>query len=288
MKDLSFIIVNYNTKIITSECIESINKNKALANFNYEIIVVDNNSSDGSLDYFQKQNFYNVRLIRNEANKGFGQANNIGAINSQGEYLVLLNSDTIVDQTNFSLLINTISGDESIGVLSAKILNENGTIQSLGFNFPGLRNDAKLNLLFWNYNFIKKFRYKKYKGRGIFKADWVSGCFMIMRKSDYQSINGFDENIFMYAEDVDLCFRLFKNKKYSYINDQTFIYHLHGKSGDKKDIKLSQLLKRKENYYYVIKKNKLFGNSKLFLIKLTYLINSLVVVTGKKLKSKIN
>ncbi|WP_372780544.1 glycosyltransferase family 2 protein [Priestia aryabhattai] len=288
MKDLSFIIVNYNTKIITSDCIESINKNKTLANFNYEIIVVDNNSSDSSLEYFQKQNFDNVKLIKNEANKGFGQANNIGAINSDGKYLVLLNSDTIVDQTNFALLINTISKNMSIGVLSAKILNDNDTIQSLGFNFPSLRNDTKLNLLFWNYNFVKKFRYKKYKDRGVFKTDWVSGCFMIMRKSDYQSVNGFDENIFMYAEDVDLCLRLFKNKKYSYIHDHTFIYHLHGKSGDKKNIKLSQLLKRKENYYYVIKKNELFGSSKLFLIKLTYLINSLVVVAGKKFKSKIN
>ncbi|NEW01033.1 glycosyltransferase family 2 protein [Bacillus megaterium] len=288
MKDLSFIIVNYNTKIITSDCIESINKNKTLENFNYEIIVVDNNSSDSSLEYFQKQNFDNVKLIKNEANKGFGQANNIGAINSDGKYLVLLNSDTIVDQTNFALLINTISKNMSIGVLSAKILNDNDTIQSLGFNFPSLRNDTKLNLLFWNYNFVKKFRYKKYKDRGVFKTDWVSGCFMIMRKSDYQSVNGFDENIFMYAEDVDLCLRLFKNKKYSYIHDHTFIYHLHGKSGDKKNIKLSQLLKRKENYYYVIKKNELFGSSKLFLIKLTYLINSLVVVAGKKFKSKIN
>ncbi|WP_148359275.1 glycosyltransferase family 2 protein [Peribacillus simplex] len=285
MIELSFIIINYNTKNITEDCINSININKTLTDIKYEIILVDNDSTDGSIKYFTENKYENVILIKNNKNEGFGKANNIGVKNSTGKYVVLLNSDTIVDQTDFKLLIGKISDNESIGVLSAKILNKDKSIQSLGFDFPSIKNEVKLNLLFWNFNFIKKFRYRNYKNKGLFRTEWVSGCFMIIRKLDYKEVGGFDEDIFMYAEDVDLCYRLYKKNKYSFVMDETSIYHLHGLSGNKKRIKLNQLLKRKENYYYIIRKNNLLSPFKLFLIKLTYIFNAIVVVTGKKLKN---
>ncbi|MDF2000018.1 glycosyltransferase family 2 protein [Peribacillus frigoritolerans] len=285
MIELSFIIINYNTKNITADCINSININKTLTNINYEIILVDNDSTDGSIKYFTENKYENVIFIKNKKNEGFGKANNIGVKNSNGKYMVLLNSDTIVDQTDFKLLIGKISNEESIGVLSAKILNKDKSIQSIGFDFPSIENEVKLNLLFWNFNFIKKFRYKNYKNKGLFRTEWVSGCFMIIRKLDYKEVGGFDEDIFMYAEDVDLCYRLYKKNKYSFVMDETSIYHLHGQSGNKKRIKLNQLLKRKENYYYVIRKNNILSPFNLFLIKLTYIFNAIVVVTGKKLKN---
>ncbi|MCQ6564938.1 glycosyltransferase family 2 protein [Bacillus mycoides] len=283
MEIISFIIVNYNTKNITEDCVNSINKNKSLKHFNYEIIIVDNDSNDGSREYFKEQTFANTIIIENDSNAGFGKANNIGVRFSKGKYIVLLNSDTLVGETNFELLIDTMRNNENIGVLSTKILNRDKSIQSLGFNFPSLMNEVKLNLLFWNFNFIKKLRFKNYNNKGLFKVDWVSGSFMILKKEDYSSIGGFDERIFMYAEDLDLCYRLCEKNKYSYVLDDTSIYHLHGESGSKKNLSVRNLLKRRENYHYVIKKHKMFNPIKLLIMKLTYFLNALVVVMIKKL-----
>ncbi|OMD74811.1 glycosyltransferase family 2 protein [Paenibacillus odorifer] len=204
----SFIIINYNTKMITANCINSINNNSTLNGLNYEIIVVDNNSTDFSMEFFQERKFENTKIIKNKKNDGFGKANNIGVNYSKGEFLVLLNSDTIVEETNFLNLLSAFEKNDEMGILSVKILNEDNTIQSVGFDLPSLRNELKLNLLFWNFSFIKNIRYKNYKNKQIFKVGWVSGCFMVMRQKDYHLVGGFDEKIFMYAEDIDLCYRL--------------------------------------------------------------------------------
>lgn len=286
MESISFVIVNYNTKFVTEDCVNSINKNKSLKHFNYEVIIVDNDSSDGSREYFKEQTFANTIIIENDKNDGFGKANNIGVRFSKGEYIVLLNSDTLVGETNFELLIATMQSNDNIGVLSTKILNRDSSIQSLGFNFPSLMNEVKLNLLFWNFNFIKKLRFKNYNNKGLFKVDWVSGSFMVIKKEDYSSIGGFDEKIFMYAEDLDLCYRLYEKNKYSYVLDETSIYHLHGESGSKNKLSLSKLLKRRENYHYVIQKHKMLNPSKLLIMKLTYFLNALIVVMIKKLRKR--
>ncbi|MEX5519326.1 glycosyltransferase family 2 protein [Bacillus cereus] len=284
MEIISFIIVNYNTKKITKDCVDSINKNESLKQFQYEVIIVDNDSNDGSREYFKEHAFANTIIIENDKNDGFGKANNIGVRFSKGKYIVLLNSDTLVGETNFELLIDTIKSKNNIGVLSTKILNRDSSIQSLGFNFPSLINEVKLNLLFWNFNFIKNLRFKNYSNKGLFRVDWVSGSFMIIKKEDYSSIGGFDEKIFMYAEDLDLCYRLYEENKYSYVLDNTSIYHLHGESGSKKKLSLKKLLKRRENYHYVINKHKIFNPMKLLIMKLTYFLNALVVVMLKKLR----
>ncbi|OBZ09822.1 hypothetical protein A8L34_21365 [Bacillus sp. FJAT-27264] len=280
----SFIIVNYNTKLITADCINSINNNPTLKELTYEIIIVDNNSTDYSVKFFQEGAFKNTRVIINKINDGFGKANNIGVSYSTGEFVVLLNSDTLVQETDFSLLVDTIKKDKEIGVLSVKILNEDKTIQSVGFEFPSLQNELRLNLLFWNFNFVKKIRFKNYKNKNLFRVGWVSGCFMVIRQEDYRLVGGFDEKIFMYAEDVDLCYRLSKYDKYSFTLDETSIYHLHGKSGNKKNITLRKILENKRNLYYVLKKNEILPKWKIDVVKFSFFIHALVLVTIKKLR----
>lgn len=287
MIDISFIIINYKTKDITENCILSIQSNKYLKNLNYEIILVDNNSNDGSYEFFTTQNHNNTIIIKNDFNEGFGVANNIGVKYSKGKYIVLLNSDTLVDETEFDKLINLIVNNKEIGVLSAKILNHDSSIQSLGFQFPNLINEIKLNLFFWNFNFMKSIRYKNYIDKGLYRTDWVSGAFMIIRKNDFILADGFDPSIFMYAEDLDLCYRLSEMEKYSYVFDKTSVYHLHGKSGIKSDISIKKLIEKRKPYYYVMRKNQMVNLVNIPIIKFSYLVNAIFLVLYKKLKNKI-
>ncbi|OME03147.1 hypothetical protein BSK64_18445 [Paenibacillus odorifer] len=246
---------------------------------------MDNNSTDFSMEFFQERKFENTKIIKNKKNDGFGKANNIGVNYSKGEFLVLLNSDTIVEETNFLNLLSAFEKNDEMGILSVKILNEDNTIQSVGFDLPSLRNELKLNLLFWNFSFIKNIRYKNYKNKQIFKVGWVSGCFMVMRQKDYHLVGGFDEKIFMYAEDIDLCYRLSKQKKYSYIFDETSIYHLHGKSGDKKNVKLKKMFENKSNFYYVIEKNNIFSKRKINISKFSFCMHAILLVSIKKIRN---
>ena len=278
--EISIIIVNYNTKKITEECIVSLLNNPTVNNIEYEIIVVDNKSSDGSLEYLKNKKYSRTKIISNNRNSGFGQGNNLGIKNSKGEYILLLNSDTIANNLNFEKMIKIFEENNDIGILSTKILNDDNSIQSLGFKYPSVLNEIKLNQLFWNYNFVKKIRFRNYKDKGLKKVDWVSGCCMMFRKDDFENIGMFDEKIFMYAEDLDICYRMNKSGKGIYVYDKTNIYHLHGKSSEKKTLKLKNLLKIRANYYYVIKKNNICQN--LLLIKISYFFNAIIVLTLKR------
>lgn len=251
----SFIIVNYNTKDITLNCVESLLNNKYLAKIDYEIIIIDNCSSDGSIELFkEKFNRENIIVKKNKFNSGFGDANNIGSEISSGDILVFINSDTIANKTDFSILRDNVIKN-NVGFLTCKILNRDGSIQSLGNNYPSISNDLKINLLLWNYNFMKRIRFKNYNNKGLIKVDWISGSFMLCRKSCFDKIGGFDKNIFMYSEDIDICKRMELIGKENYVYDKTYIYHLHGESSKGKKLSLRKMLKSKENYYYVIKKD---------------------------------
>ncbi len=283
MVTLSFIIVNYKTPTITIDCIQSINDNQWLKSISYEIIVVDNHSNDGSCDFIRERNLPHVQIVANDKNSGFGSANNIGVKRCKGTFVALLNSDTIAAGTDFSLLLKLMMENESIGVLSSKILNMDGSIQSLGYHFPSVLNDAKLGFLFWNFNFVKKIRFKQYQEKGLFKADWVSGCFMLVKREDYVAIGGFDETIFMYAEDIDLCYRIRAVAKQCYILDHTSIFHLHGASSQKKTPKLKALIQAKHSYYTVIRKHQLLGPIGILTLKMIYIVHSTALVLGKKI-----
>ncbi|WP_418790835.1 glycosyltransferase family 2 protein [Phosphitispora sp. TUW77] len=276
----SFIIVNYNTKRITADCIQSLIDNKHLKYIEHEIIVVDNASKDGSQEFIEA-NFPQVMLIKNKENLGFGKANNIGSKAANGKYLIFINSDTIAYETDFYSLLDISEANSQMGFLSCKILNEDGSIQSIGYNFPSLMNEIKLRLLLWNFKFIKKIRLNNYDDKGIFEVDWLSGSFMICDKSLFELLGGFDKDIFMYSEDLDICYRAYSAGKINLIYDRTSIYHLHGKSGNKKNPSFKQLINRKENYFYVIKKNRIVKF--MFLIKTLTYINVIIVYIGKRI-----
>ncbi len=124
--DLSIIIVNYNVKEFLQNLVQSIYK--AVANLSYEIIIVDNCSEDGSVEFI-KSKFPEVTLIANKENLGFSKANNIGLKKSKGDYLLLLNPDTVVGEDTLVRMINFLKESKEVGLASCKILNPDGTFQ---------------------------------------------------------------------------------------------------------------------------------------------------------------
>jgi GT2 family glycosyltransferase len=217
--------------------------------------MVDNKSNDNSVNFIKEKFESKIIIIENSENYGFGKANNIGVKVSKGNIIVLLNSDTIVTKTDFNILINSFYEDHYIGFLGAKILNKDDTIQSLGFAFPKLGSEFIKRLFMSESSFVKKMRYKSYKNIGLHSVDWLSGSFMLIRREDYLSVNGFDESIFMYSEDLDICYRLGVKGKKNKVNDLTCVHHLKGMSSNNSKPEFRKILQKKTNYIYIIKKN---------------------------------
>ena len=189
---LSILIVNYNGENFLNNCINSIQENcQGIA---FEILVVDNHSSDKSIDLIKK-NFPEVKLIENNENLGFARGNNIGVSQSNGNYILLLNNDTILLD---SLLpaIELFRTDTSIGIVGIKMLDEqNRFVASFG-KFPRFYNFLKLSTLQID---IKDMEMKK----NPISLDWISGAFLLTTRAIWQQVNGLDASYFMYVEDVD-------------------------------------------------------------------------------------
>lgn len=202
--ELSIIIVNYNGKNYLKDCLDSItNYCSTISN---EIIIVDNNSSDGSQQYL-KENYPDVRLFEKKENLGFGKANNLGVKNSKGDYILLLNNDTILLQDITPVI--EIAKRSEVGAVGVKMLNgEQQYTASVG-KFPKPYNLLKLGNLNENRSdfLTGEFKTKEYN------VDWVSGSFIMLKRQHWELISGFDEDFFMYVEDVDFCKKLQKHGK---------------------------------------------------------------------------
>lgn len=207
--DISFIIINYNTIKITIKCVEHIRKSKI--NYNYEIIIVDNNSSDGSFDLLNK--LYNdIVLIKNEKNYGFGKANNIGAKKSKGKYLFLINSDAFVKENAINILINILETNNNIDVVAPKLLNTDGTIQKSAL----ANNSFIMQIIYLTYMdklykylltdyFRDRFDYYYYYRQ--YPISVIGACFVVRRKI-FIDHGGFDENFFFCFEEFDFFKRI--------------------------------------------------------------------------------
>lgn len=225
--DLSIVIVNYNTKSILRDCLNSIREHAA--GFDYEVIVVDNASSDGSLDML-RQEFSWVKRVASADNSGFAGGNNQGIRVAQGRYIVLLNSDTLLKDNCFKLIIDFLDKREDIGVLGCKILNTNGTFQHSCWRRPGFWSELMLFTKAIVKDFWDPFTYFK------FMKDWnhnslrdvycVSGCCLLARKEVFTQAGLLDEDFFMYYEDFEFCERVVKKTKYRvvYFPDASLIH----------------------------------------------------------------
>ena len=236
MKDLSIIIVNYNAGNLLKECIESV-KNSAL-NISYEIIVIDNNSSDNSIDLIRNR-FENLKIIMNKMNVGFARASNQGINGSKGRYILLLNPDTVILPDCLKKMVRFMEDHPEGGVAGCKVLNPNGTLQlacrrsfpapSVSFYrlsglsrlFPKSKTFARYNLTYQNPDVVQE-------------VDAVSGSFMMIIRKALDEVGMLDERFFMYGEELDLCFRVKeKGWKVYYVPDARII-HYKGKSSQQR------------------------------------------------------
>lgn len=195
--ELSIIIVNYNGHKYLKNCFDSIYEK--LSDVSFEIIVIDNNSSDDSCNFI-KVNYPQIVLLEPKINYGFGKGNNEAVKAARGKYLLLLNNDTIlIDQLR--PVLDFLISDKNIGVLGINMLNANHDYLPVAGVFPNKKNMFRFkNLLDVNQdlntnNFSKKSYY----------VDWLSGSFMMLPRDVYEKVNGFDEDYFLYVEDVDFC-----------------------------------------------------------------------------------
>lgn len=226
---LSIIIVNYKTPELTLRCIESIYT--SIVDSTFEVIVADNDSQDNSKEKIS-HSFPSVKWISNSYNAGFGRANNLGVKHAKGEFILLLNSDMLLlpDQ-NLNVLLNRIKDNSKIGIIGCKLLNEDGSFQkSVYYDIGTLKRELRNNVL-W-YKLTKPVPKK---------LDAVMGSFMLFRKTDFEKLKGFDEDFFMYAEELELCMRFKRKLQKEIIYDENYIaIHKHGGSSKVSDWSINQ------------------------------------------------
>lgn len=260
-KDLSVIIVSYNTKDLTLQCISKLQNALSKGTSTAEIIVVDNNSHDGTVDALKEFELKNAncKVIYNTQNTGFGKANNQGLAISEGRYILYLNSDVYVPEAAFmDTLIKQMDEDVLLGALTVRVQLGNGKIdpashrgfptvwrsfcyysglEKLTANLPGL------NRLFGGYHLT----YLPLSSRH--EIDTPTGAFFLARRDLLDTLKGFDEDFFMYGEDIDLSFRI-KRLGYSIIYDPIYtVLHLKNQSGIKKKNNAT-VQQKTRNYFY--------------------------------------
>ena len=243
-KDVSIILVNYKTKDLTRNCINSIvEKTQYLS---YEIFVVDNDSQDGTPEML-KNEFPWVKLIENPQNSGFGSANNLAIRQSDGKYVFLLNTDTILVNNAIKILFDFLENNEKIGACGANLYDENMEhVHSYGV-FPTVKRQIlKTFMLRWFFPAeLKQMKDKGLNSENLLKpVDYITGADVMIRKSVLDEVGIFDERFFMYFEENELQFRIRKAGYEIYINPGAQIIHLHDKSP-----------KKRERMYYEYKKS---------------------------------
>lgn len=237
--DLSIIIVNYNTKDLLAQTIQSVMDTSK--NISYEIIVSDNNSTDGSVELV-KEKFPQVKLIENKENLGFPKGNNVAIKQCKGKYVLLLNSDTVVIENCLSKCIEYMNIHEKIGVLGCKIVLKDGKLDHAckrGFPTPeaSLFYILKLDKLFPDNKKFTQYTLAHLDEDQINEVDSLMGAFMMLRRTVIDEIGLLDEEFFMYGEDIDWCFRIKQAGWKVVYYPEAKIIHYKGASSRKKPYK---------------------------------------------------
>lgn len=258
-KDLSIIILSFNTKKITKDCLDALTKNLKKSKLNTEVIVIDNDSHDGSdamLNKLNKKPGANIELqiILNKENVGYPKGNNQGVKVSSGKYILLLNSDVLVKKIDFDELLKFMDKNTSVGVLTVKVVLPSGKIDPASHRgFPTVWNSVcyflKLEKIFGKMPILGKIfggYHLTYLDLGkMHPVDAPSGAFYLTRRSIMDITKGFDENFFMYGEDLDLSMRI-KKMGYKILYFPKFeVLHLKYQSGLKsKDPEIKKKVKK--------------------------------------------
>lgn len=220
---VSIITINFRKPLLTIACIESMYESykPLFEKGEFELLIVDNFSGDDSVEILEKEikkkQYKNVHLLVHKENNGFGGGNNFGATHAKGDILLFLNNDTVVGK-GLDEMFSYLQQHPEIGVLGGVLKNSNGTIQS---SYGKFYNVAQVILLLLGFERLER----RAKQQIAERVDWVKGaCFMIT-KALFEKLHGFDENIFMYTEDMELCYRVMQSGKEVWTYPQVDIVH---------------------------------------------------------------
>ena len=251
------IILNWNRLNDTIECIESINK---LRYENYEIIVVDNGSKEISPDII-KDKYRDIILIKNKENLGFAEGNNVGirfALSKDADYIWLLNNDTVVDQNALTSMVETGENVPECGILGSKIYY---------YDKPGIIWFAGATISWTEAvsNHIGQNQIDHAEYNSIREVERVTGCSMLVKRDVCEKIGLMDENLFLYAEELDWCVRAKKaGYKILYIPDSKIYHKISSSTGESFGVIFNYFNTR--NFLYVIRKNMFFPKREYYLI----------------------
>ena len=229
---LSVIILNYNVRYFLEQCVLSVQK--ALDGIDGEIIVIDNASSDDSCE-MMKSRFPSIKLIENKENVGFPKGNNIGVGAAKGEYVCILNPDTVVAEDTFTKILHTKNWQLKTGIVGCKLIDGTGKFlpeSKRGVPTPWVAFTKIFGLykLFPKISWFNKYYAQHLNENQSGNVDILVGAFMVMKRSLYLEVGGFDENCFMYSDDIDLSYMVKKLGKQNYYFADTTVIHYKGES----------------------------------------------------------
>jgi GT2 family glycosyltransferase len=278
---LSVIILNYNVRYFLELCVLSVQK--AIQNIDAEIIVVDNNSNDESC-VMMSRCFPNVKLIQNTANLGFPKGNNIGVAQAKGEYICILNPDTVVAEDTFERVLAFAKSKIDLGIVGCKLIDGTGNFlpeSKRGIPTPWVAFTKIFGLYKISSSFGKYYAAHLTQNQSG-KVDILVGAFMVMKRELYSEIGGFDEKCFMYSDDIDLSYMVLQKGKSNFYFHETTIIHYKGES-TVRDGTYMKRFQEAMNFFY-----KKHFNSSLFFtffMKIGSFIFSLVKKSQQKNKT---
>ncbi len=227
---LSIIIVNYKVAPFLKQCVLSVQD--ACKNIPSEIIVVDNNSNDSSCEML-KTTFKNVILIANKKNTGFSTANNQGVAIAKGKYVLILNPDTVVSENTFTKILNFAEKQSKFGALGTKLIDGTGNFlpeSKRGIPTPKV---SLSKILGFPKKGLETYYATHIKENETEKISVLVGAFMLIKKDVYNEVNGFDEDYFMYGEDIDLSYKILKKGYDNFYFPEVQTIHYKGESTTK-------------------------------------------------------
>jgi GT2 family glycosyltransferase len=238
--DVSILILNYNTRELTINALRSVYQSVTACRF--EVILVDNASIDDSISHIQKE-FPQVKLILNQENVGFAIANNQAMRLAQGRYVLLLNSDTLIQQDTLDMMLQFMDEHPEVGAAGCKLVLQDGTLDKAckrGFPTPSAS-------FYYAFGISKLFpsipRFNQYQlgykdPDDAYPVDCLVGAFMFVRRTAIEQVGMLDEDFFMYGEDIDWCYRIKQAGWVNYYYPRTQILHLKGASSRRKPVKI--------------------------------------------------
>lgn len=250
---ISIIVVSFNTRTLLQDCLTSI--------FTYcspdtEVIVVDNNSTDGSAEMVSTE-FPNVNLIASAVNLGFGMGNNVGVQHATNDYVMLLNSDALLQMDTGQSLLDYMHANPDVSCVTPRVvLPDTKTIQDKTFGFIPSFKTVLMQSLGINALLPKSRCFSgvdgDYRWAREMQVGWVSGVCMLMRRADYLKVGGFDERFFMYCEDIELCMKLGEVGKVVLLDDFPIV-HIGGASTKTRAAKVRNSVLQQRHLLMIIK-----------------------------------